>query len=37
VSSSVSVDVDVIGYTPCVSDADCPDGQDCNEELQICE
>lgn len=37
VSSSETVRVDVIGYTPCVSDADCPDGMDCNEELQICE
>lgn len=37
VSSTVGVDVDVIGYTSCISDADCPDGQECNEELQICE
>jgi len=37
VSSSATVRVDVIGYTSCVSDADCPDGQECNEELQICE
>ncbi len=37
VSSSLSVAVDVIGYTPCISDADCPDGYECNEEMQICE
>ncbi|MFH1467233.1 MAG: hypothetical protein ABIO70_22805 [Pseudomonadota bacterium] len=37
VSSSATVSVDVVGYTPCISDTDCPDGQDCNEELQICE
>ena len=37
VSSTVTVDVDVIGYTSCISDADCPEGQECNEELQICE
>ncbi len=36
-SSSSNVDVDVIGYTSCISDADCPEGQECNEELQICE
>jgi len=29
--------VDVIGYTPCISSSDCPDGQTCNLELQICE
>lgn len=37
VSSTVTVAVDVVGFTPCISDADCPDGQECNEELQICE
>ncbi len=37
VSSTMSVDVDVVGFTSCVSDADCPDGMECNEELQICE
>jgi hypothetical protein len=31
------VDVDVVGYTPCISTQDCPDGQECNLELQICE
>ena len=31
------IPVDVIGYTPCLSDAECPDGQTCNEALQICE
>ncbi len=37
VSSPATVGVDVIGYTSCISDADCPDGMECNEELQICE
>jgi hypothetical protein len=37
VSIRAGVDVDVVGYTSCISDADCPDGQACNEELQICE
>ncbi len=37
VSSSQTVAVDVVGFTPCISDADCPDGYECNEELQICE
>mgnify|MGYP006971716379 CR=1 FL=1 len=37
VASPATVRVDVVGYTPCVSDADCPDGQECNLELQICE
>lgn len=29
--------VDIQGYTPCRTDADCPDGQTCNEELERCE
>ena len=33
----LDVDIQVEGFTPCVSTADCPDGQECNEELQICE
>ena len=37
VSAPRTVEVDVVGYTPCVADEDCPEGQDCNEELQICE
>ncbi len=37
VSSRREVSVDVIGYTPCISSNDCPDGQTCNLELQICE
>ena len=32
-----TVAVDVVGYTPCVSEVDCPDGQSCNLEMQICE
>jgi hypothetical protein len=31
------VDVDVIGFTPCISDSDCPDDLDCNVELQVCQ
>ena len=31
------VDVDVIGFTPCIRTEDCPDGLECNVELQICE
>ncbi len=27
----------VDGYTPCRRDEDCPDGQECNEELERCE
>lgn len=37
ISSRRDVSVDVIGYTPCISDNDCPDGQTCNVEMQICE
>ena len=37
VTAPLTVPVDVVGYTPCVSDADCPDGETCNIELQICE
>lgn len=37
VSSSQDADVEVVGHTPCISDEDCPEGQDCNEELQTCQ
>ena len=37
VASPRTVSVDVDGYTPCFSDKDCPKGQECNLELQICE
>lgn len=37
VSAPRTVAVDVVGHTPCVGDADCPKGQDCNEALQRCE
>jgi hypothetical protein len=37
VSAPRTVAVDVVGSTPCVSDRECPDGQSCNLELQICE
>lgn len=37
ITSLHTPDVDVEGFTPCVGDDDCPDGLDCNEELQICE
>ncbi len=36
VRSPRAVEVDVAGHTPCVTDKDCPDGQDCDEELQTC-
>ena len=36
VSSKQSVDVDVVGYTPCVTDAECPEGYECDEPFQIC-
>ena len=29
--------VEIEGYTPCRQDSDCPDGQECNEELERCE
>ena len=29
--------VEIEGYTPCRQDADCPDGQECNEALERCE
>jgi len=32
-----TVAVDVDGFTPCFDDSDCPDGQTCNQKLQICE
>ena len=37
VSSRAGVAVDVIGFTPCTSTAECPEGLVCNTELQICE
>ncbi len=37
VSAPVDVGLDVANYTPCLADEDCPKGEDCNEELQICE
>ena len=37
VSAPRDVSVDVVGYTPCISDLDCPEGQECNVEMQICE
>lgn len=36
-SSSLVPTVSVSGYTPCTNDADCPDGQECNEEMERCE
>lgn len=36
-SSTRMPDVRVDGYTPCDDDEDCPDGQECNEVLEICE
>jgi len=29
--------VEITGYTPCRQDAECPEGQECNEELERCE
>lgn len=37
VSAPRTVTVDVVGYTPCVSDEDCPEGETCDLEFQICE
>jgi hypothetical protein len=36
-ASSRTPDVRVDGFTPCHDDEDCPDGQECNEQLEICE
>jgi hypothetical protein len=37
ISSTRSPDVRVDGYTPCNDDDDCPEGQTCNQALEICE
>ncbi len=37
IRSPRSVEVSVSGHTPCVSTADCPGTEECNEELQTCE
>jgi hypothetical protein len=37
VSSTRNPDVRVDGFTPCQDDDDCPDGQECDEALEICE
>ncbi len=37
VAWSENPEVDVIGFTPCHEDADCPPGQTCNEPFEICE
>jgi len=36
VYSHVPVDVEVEGFTPCSGDPDCPDGQHCDMDIQIC-
>ncbi len=36
-SSSLTPDITIAGYTPCRSDEDCPDGMECNEALERCE
>jgi hypothetical protein len=36
-SSSLAPSLSVDGYTPCTRDEDCPDGMECNEELERCE
>lgn len=33
----IEVDVDVVGFTPCISTVDCPDDLECNLELQVCQ
>jgi len=37
VASPRRTEVDVLNFTPCLVDEDCPDGQECNFKLQICE
>ena len=37
ISSPRGVPVDVLGYTPCITTKDCPKGQTCDKDLQICE
>jgi hypothetical protein len=37
ISSPRNVPVDVLGYTPCITSEDCPKGQTCDKDLQICE
>lgn len=37
VVAPVTVDVDVVGFTPCIDTTDCPDGEECNLALQVCE
>ncbi len=36
-SSTRTTDVRVDGFTPCDDDEDCPEGQECNEAIEICE
>ncbi len=36
VYSHVAVDMGVEGYTPCSRDEDCPEGQHCDMDMQIC-
>lgn len=37
IQSEKTIEVDVVGFTPCVDDEDCPEGESCNIELQVCE
>jgi hypothetical protein len=37
VGSTFSAKVSVSGFTPCMKEADCPDGQTCNMQLERCE
>ena len=37
ISSPRNVPVDVLGYTPCITTDDCPKGQTCDKDFQICE
>lgn len=34
---ALTPEISIDGYTPCREDDDCPDGQECNEELERCE
>ncbi len=36
-SVTLTPDISIDGYTPCTRDEDCPEGQECNEELERCE
>lgn len=37
ITASNIAQIDVAGFTPCTSDDDCPEGQECNLAIQLCE